>query len=323
MRTTVLGATGGIGRAITLELAARGHDVTAASRSIAGARLPSGVRAVPTDLRDRASTAAAVADADVVVMAAQVPYSRWAGELGALVDAAVDAAADAGARLVMVDNLYAYGSPGPPISESTPEAATTRKGALRREIGERLLAAHANGRVSVTIGRFPDYFGPDGSNSVVHQLGVARVVAGKRPQAFVAADQPHSFAYLPDAARGFAALAERPDADGSVWVIPATPAVTQRELLTALAELAGVAPRVSTITPAMLRLAGLFDAELREAREVIAQFDRPYTVDASAFERAFGPIAITPLRDALAATLTAANEAGAGVGQPLVSSPTS
>lgn len=37
MRITVLGATGGIGRAVTLELAARGHDVTAASRSIATA----------------------------------------------------------------------------------------------------------------------------------------------------------------------------------------------------------------------------------------------------------------------------------------------
>jgi hypothetical protein len=82
-------------------------------------------------------------------MAAQVPYPRWATELVPLVDAALDAAEVAGARLVMVDNLYAYGSPGVPMRETTPEAATSRKGALRRDIGERLLAAHRAGRVRV------------------------------------------------------------------------------------------------------------------------------------------------------------------------------
>ncbi len=317
MRITVFGATGGIGRAITLELAARGHDVTAASRSVASASLPATVRPLPTGLHNRASAEAAARGADVVVMAAQVPYSHWAREFGPLVDAAVDAAASAGARLVMVDNLYAYGSPGTPISGSTPEAATTRKGLLRRDVGRRLLAAHAAGRTTVSIGRFPDYYGPDAANSLVNQLGVQRVVRGKAPQAFIAADQPHSFSYLPDAARAFAILAERPEADGRVWILPCAPALTQRELLGQLAELAGLPAKVRTITPAMLRLAGVFNTELREAREVIAQFDRPYLVDSSEFERAFGHFEVTAHRDALAATLAAARgdavEPSAGV----------
>ncbi|MDQ3403506.1 MAG: NAD(P)H-binding protein [Actinomycetota bacterium] len=306
MRTTVFGATGGAGRAITLELATRGHEVTAASRSIASVTLPANVRAVPTDLRDPASAAAAARGADVIVMAAQVPYSQWAAEFRPLVDAAVDAAATAGARLVMVDNLYAYGSPATPISESTPEAATTRKGVLRRDVGQRLLAANAAGPTAVSIGRFPDYYGPDAANSLVNQLGVGRVVRGKAPQAFIDANHPHSFSYLPDAARAFATLVERPEADGRVWILPCAPAVTQRQLLGQLAELAGLPPKVRTITPTMLRLAGVFNPELREAREVIAQFDRPYLVDSTQFERAFGHFEVTPHRDALTATLAAA-----------------
>jgi nucleoside-diphosphate-sugar epimerase len=308
VNVTVLGATGGIGRAIVTELAHRGHTVTAASRSVADAAWPAGVRALPTDLRDPAAAEAACAGADVVVMAAQVPYSGWHTELSPLVDAAVDAAAAAGARLVMVDNLYGYGFPDRPITEDSPLAATTRKGRLRAELGRRLLAAHASGRVRVTIGRFADYYGPGGENSLVYQVGVKPAVAGKTSRVFIAGDQPHTFHYLPDAARGFATLVEHPEADGRIWILPAAPAVTQRELYEQLGEVLGRQLKVGRITPLMLRMIGLVDRELKEAREVVGQFDRPYVTDASTFETTFGPVQLTDHRDALAATVAWARE---------------
>lgn len=300
---TVLGATGGAGRAIVRELAARGHHVRAAARSVEAAGWPDGVHPVPTDLLDPVAAGAACAGADVVVMAAQVPYAAWPTTLPRMVDAAVDAAAGAGARLVMVDNLYMYGSPGTPISEATPEAATTAKGRLRRQLGERLLAAHRDGRLPVSIGRFSDYYGPGGENSLLYQLGIARALAGTAPRAFVDPDQPHTFHYLPDAARGFATLVERPDADGRAWILPAAPAVTQRQLLTMVSEVVGRPPKLSRVSPLMLRLAGLVVAQLREAREVIEQFDRPYTIDATAFETELGPVATTPHTEAVAETV--------------------
>lgn len=303
MNITVFGATGGIGRAVVHELAARGHRVTGASRTITPADVPTGAVALPTDLRDPVAARAAVEGAEVVVMAAQIPYSGWATELFPLVDAALDATAAVGARFIMVDNLYAYGSPGTPLSETTPEAATTRKGRLRRDLGRHLLAAHASGRVRVSIGRFSDYYGPDGTNSVLYALGVKRVLAGKAPQAYIAADQPHTFHYLPDAARGFATLVEHPEADGQIWILPAAEPITQHDLLSKLADAAGLGKKVGRITPAMLWLIGLINRDLKEAREVIDQFDRPYTVDASAFEAAFGPIERTDHHDAVAQTL--------------------
>jgi nucleoside-diphosphate-sugar epimerase len=309
MKVTVLGATGGIGRATVSELASRGHAVTAASRTISAADVPPDVTAVPTDLLDPIAAAAACAGADVVVMAASVPYSGWHTRLGALVDAATDAAAAAGARLVMVDNLYMYGSPGTPISEQTPEAATSRKGAIRREIGRRLLAAHQEGRVRVAIGRLSDYYGPHGENSAVSQVGILPAIRGKHPRAYLDADQPHTFHFLPDAGRCFATLAERPEADGRPWILPAAPPVTQRELYTTLGRVLERELRIGRITPAMLWLAGRFDRELREAGEVTDQFDRPYTTDATAFQAAFGPVRITPHDEALQATVAAVRQA--------------
>jgi nucleoside-diphosphate-sugar epimerase len=303
MRITVLGATGGIGKAIVAELAARGHAVTAASRSITTGVVPAGVRALPTDLRDRTQARAACADAEVVVMAAQVPYAAWVTELVPLVDAAMDAAEQAGARLVMVDNLYAYGSPGTPLTAGTPEAAGSRKGALRREVGERLLAAHREGRVRVTIGRFSDYYGPGGEHSLVYQVMVRPALAGKTVRTYIDADQPHTFHYLPDAARGFATLVERPEADGQVWVLPAAPALTQRQLIALLEDTLGERVRRGHISRRLLRLLGVFNAQLREAHELTGQWDRPYVTDGSAFEVAFGPIETTPHDRALAETV--------------------
>jgi nucleoside-diphosphate-sugar epimerase len=308
MNVTVLGATGGIGRAIVHELTARGHAVTAASRSAAATTWPTGVRAVTTDLRDRSAARGACQGADVVVMAAQVPYSGWLTELTPLVDAAVDAAEHAGARLVMVDNLYGYGFPDGPITEDSPLAATTRKGRLRAALGERLLAVHASGRVSVTIGRFADYYGAGGENSLVYQVGVKPAVAGRTARVFIDGDQPHTFHHLPDAARGFAMLVEHPEADGRIWILPAAPAVTQRELYSLLGEVLGHELKIGRITPGMLRMIGLVNRELKEALEVVGQFDRPYVTDASAFEAAFGPIEVTDHRAALAATVAWARE---------------
>jgi uncharacterized protein YbjT (DUF2867 family) len=120
MNVTVLGATGGIGAAITRELATRGHLVTAASRSVHHDRVPAGVRPLATDLTDPASAARAAAGADVVVMAAQVPYPAWATHLLPLFDRALDATAEVGARLVAVDNLYAYGTGASSVSGCSP-----------------------------------------------------------------------------------------------------------------------------------------------------------------------------------------------------------
>src|SRR5690554_639138 len=117
MNVTVLGATGGIGLAITSELAARGHRVTAVSRSITAADVPVGVRTRRADLNDVTSARQVCADADVVVMAANLPYRDWTTRLVGFVAGALDAAAAADARFVMVDNLYSYGAPDGPITD--------------------------------------------------------------------------------------------------------------------------------------------------------------------------------------------------------------
>ncbi|MCS7483536.1 NAD(P)-dependent oxidoreductase [Umezawaea endophytica] len=65
-RITVLGGTGYAGSAIVAEAAARGHEVTAFSRSLPAERVP-GVNYVEGDATDEAALSSVVSGADVVV----------------------------------------------------------------------------------------------------------------------------------------------------------------------------------------------------------------------------------------------------------------
>ncbi|GGI09068.1 NAD-dependent epimerase/dehydratase family protein [Egicoccus halophilus] len=309
MRVTILGATGGIGRTLVDELLTRGHEVTAVSRSVTASDVPPGTRVRAADLTDAAAARGACAGAEVVVMAANLPYADWHAHLLPTVGNALDAAVATDARFVMVDNLYAYGAPAAPITDRSPEAGPSRKAAVRRRVAALLLAAHDAGRTGVTIGRFSDYYGPHGQHSLLGMLMIDPVLRGRRPRAFVAADQPHTFAYLPDAAAAFATLVERPEADGRSWILPAAEPITQREVAALVTDAVGVERRLAAVPPAMLWAAGLVDRQLREAREQVPQFDRPYVALGDEFTATFGPHPLTPHPEAVRATVAARRDA--------------
>ncbi|MDG4783104.1 NAD(P)H-binding protein [Micromonospora sp. WMMD961] len=76
-RITVLGGTGYAGSAIVAEAAARGHEVTAFSRSVPADRVP-GVAYVRGDVTDEAALSSVISGADVVV-GALAPRGSLAG----------------------------------------------------------------------------------------------------------------------------------------------------------------------------------------------------------------------------------------------------
>ena len=104
----VLGASGGAGNAIARALVTADLPVRAVNRSGA-ADLPDSVERLAADIGSPEALAAAVRGAAVVYMAAQPAYHRWAQEFPAMLGRVVAATAAAEAKLVMVDNLYAYG----------------------------------------------------------------------------------------------------------------------------------------------------------------------------------------------------------------------
>jgi nucleoside-diphosphate-sugar epimerase len=298
----VFGAAGAIGGAVVTELVRSGRAVRAVSR---GGQAPDGAQGAAADAADPAQAARAAAGASVLYHCASPPYTRWPELFPALTRSILGAAESSGAKLVFADNLYAYGPAAGPLREDLPAVARGRKGKIRVVMAAQLLAAHRNGQARVVIGRASDYYGPRGTGSTAGQTVFGRVLAGNKPQWTGRLDQPHTFHYLPDIARGLLVLADRREADGHVWHLPAAPPLTAQQFFDMIATAAGqpVPVRASIASPALLAVAGIFSPLLREMRETTYQFRAPFVIDASKFDAALGPLEPTPHRDAIQQTV--------------------
>jgi nucleoside-diphosphate-sugar epimerase len=298
----VFGATGAIGGAVVTELVRAGSHVRAVSRS---GHAPDGAQGVVADASDRAQAARAAAGASVIYHCASPPYTRWPELFPELTGSILGAAESSGGKLVFADNLYAYGPVDGPLGEHLPAAARGRKGRTRAEMAAQLLAAHRDGRARVVIGRASDYYGPHGIGSTAGETVFGRILAGKKPQWTGRLDQPHTFHFLPDIARGLLVLAARRDADGQIWHLPAAEPLSARQFFDFIATAVGQPAPVhaSVASPALLAAAGLFSPLLREMRETTYQFHAPFVIDASKFQAAFGRLEPTAHRDAVQQTV--------------------
>jgi nucleoside-diphosphate-sugar epimerase len=297
----VLGAGGGAGSAVVRELLARGARLRAVQRRPIAAR--PGLETAAADLSDPAAARRACEGAAVIYHCVNAPHARWAKELLPLTRAVLDAASAAGARLVVMDNLYMYGVTSSPLAEDTPADSRTRKGRLRAESARLILDAHRAGRCRAVIGRASDFYGAGGANSVAGEWMFRDVLGGKAAGWPASLDQPHSLSYLEDVGRALALLGVREEALGQVWHLPCAAPVTGRQFLEMVFEALGRPPKMSVITPLMVGLAGLFVPFIREMNEMLYQWDRPFVVDDSRFRRAFGPFDVTPHRVAVERTV--------------------
>lgn len=293
----VFGA-GQIGRRLAAELLDRGLRVRLVQR---GAPRPArdGLAWHRADATDAAAAAEAARGAAVVYDCTNpAAYHRWDTLLLPLKRGVREAAARAGARLVVLDNLYMYGRPpsGAPFDEDTPLAPCSRKGELRALLARELLEAHARGDVRATSGRASDFFGPGVGNALLGERFAARVLAGKPLEMGGDPDLPHAYSYAPDVARGLAALGADAAADGRVWHLPVAWTGTTRALVTEVAAALGRAGAVRSAPDWLLRVLGLLDPAIGAAAEMTYQWKVPYVPDDRRFRAAFGVEPTTPER---------------------------
>jgi nucleoside-diphosphate-sugar epimerase len=302
MNRHVVFGTGQVGHPLVTQLVTEGHEVVAVNRDGNG-DFP-GATIVGGDATDPAFTTAICEGAAVVYFCLNaMNYGRWIEEFPPLQRGVLAGAASAGARLVVLDNLYAYGPPnGQRLVETMAANPTSAKSATRAAMTEELLAAHASGQVEVVIGRASDYFGPGAMRSALGETVFATALAGKTAQVMGDPDQPHSYSYTPDVAAALITLGTAAGATGQVWHLPVAEARTTRQVIEAVYGLAGRKPRVIAAGRTMLRGIGLFKPEMREYLHTLYQFSDSWVVDDSKFRAAFGDLA-TPLDEALETTL--------------------
>jgi nucleoside-diphosphate-sugar epimerase len=298
----VVFGTGPVGLAVMDELVSKGKRVRMVNRS-GRADVAEGVEIVGGDAADPTFAREVSVGASVVYFALNPPYDKWPELFPPLQAGVLEGVSSAGAKLVAVENLYMYGTTGGrPITEDLPYAPNTRKGTVRARMSEELIEAHKSGKVRVAVGRASDFFGPRVLTSAAGEQVFGRAVAGKSAQVAGDPDQPHTYTYAPDIGRGLVVLGEREEALGRAWHLPSSETVTTRRFVETIFEEVGKPARVQVAPKILLRAMGLFNPPLRETIEMLYEFEEPFVVDNSAFERTFGMHA-TSLRDAIRETV--------------------
>lgn len=255
-----------------------------ARHSVAG--LPRDVDLVQADLTDAAAVGRALAGAAVVYHAASAPYHRWPELLPPLMRSVLDGAAATNARIVYADNLYAYGPVDKSQTEDLESRAAGPNGRVRATLADELMRAHAEGKVRATIGRASDYYGPRGRQSTAGERLFVPALAGKSTQVLGDPDQPHTFTYLGDFARGLVTLGTHDQALGGVWHLPSAETLSTRAFINLVFEVAGQQPKLRVLPASLLTVLALFSPTLRAVREQRYQREAPWIVDHSKFAQA-------------------------------------
>ncbi|MCP2203363.1 Nucleoside-diphosphate-sugar epimerase [Lentzea flava] len=295
---------GATATAAALLLAESGDQVRMVSRTGGGPEHPQITR-IALDAGDATALTEVATGATTIINAAMPAYHTWPQTVPPLFGAILSAAERVGATYVMLGNLYGYGPVDGPLTEDHPLAATGPKGEVRARMWLEAKAAHDAGRVRAAEVRAGQFIGPD-AFSIFNAMVVPKVLAGLPALVPAALDTPHSFTSIDDAARALTTVAHDDRALGQAWHAPVVTS-SVRAMATRLAELAEApTPRLMEMTDRELTLLGATAPLWDELWETHHMSHRPFIVDASRIESAFG-LTATPLDDVLTATLHRAN----------------
>jgi nucleoside-diphosphate-sugar epimerase len=298
---TILGAGGPIGNELAKILVANKTPFRLVSRS---ARPVARAELIAADISDRDEAIRAVAGSSLVYLLVGLKYDIrvWSELWPRIMANVIEACKRAQARLLFFDNVYMYGRVDGPMTEATPYAPCSKKGEIRARIATELMNEVKAGNLTAVIARSADFYGPDTRNGVPNVLVFEALAKGSTPSWLVNAEAPHSFTFIPDAARGVAMLAGCESAWNQVWHLPTAPnPPTGREFITMAAAEFGVAPKCRVLSRPVLRVVGWINPQVRESYEMLYQSDSPYLFDSSKFAREFG-FAGTPYPESIRIT---------------------
>jgi nucleoside-diphosphate-sugar epimerase len=300
----VLGARGRLGIVVAQAALAAGHSVIAVTRD---GRLPeslAGATARKADALKQDELIAATQGADVIFNALNPLYPDWKAMCPVLAENVVAAAKANGAHHLFAGNVYNYGHEIPPLAgPETPVHGSTRKGAIRIAMEERFERAARQEGVATTGLRAGDFFGGPGRGSWF-DLIIAAPLAKHKYVWPGRADIPHAFAYLPDLARAFVALAERHgELEGYTLFTFAGHTLTGEQIGRHLEVATGKRLRRASFSWLGLRAIGLFRPFMREVIELSYLWFTPHALDGSKFETFVGGFEPTPASRAIADTV--------------------
>ncbi|RST88299.1 NAD-dependent epimerase/dehydratase family protein [Aquibium carbonis] len=301
MKTIViLGAAGRIGDAASRAFVSAGWRVKGLARGRKGAELPIDVEWLKVDATDRGRLIEACSGADVVLNALNPEYTEWEQKVLPMAENVIAACEATGATQLLPGNVYNFGhGVRLGMAEDMPDAPSTPKARIRIAMEDLFRQRAQQAGVQTLVLRAGDFYGGRKPGSWLDLLILSKlkkdIFTWPGPM-----DAPHAFAYLPDLARGFVALADRrQDLAPFDRFHFAGHTLSGSEMLAATEKALGHGLQRRGVPWALFRAGGLFMPMLREIATMSYLWQTPHSLDGRKFATVVGPLPSTSPVDAI------------------------
>ncbi|WP_270994595.1 SDR family NAD(P)-dependent oxidoreductase [Listeria seeligeri] len=304
----VLGASGGIGYALVLELVNRGVEVVAFARRKerlnALYQHESMVTIFSGDALVEKDVIEAADGVDVIFHAVSFPYQDWKEKHPLCIEIIVRAAEIYQTKIALADNIYAYGKQSKvEVKENASKEPFTKKGKIRLAMENRLKRSD----IPYLIVHMPDLYGPNAENTMIHET-LKNVVLNKTASFVGDIKVAREFIFTMDGAKAMVELALRDDTYNQNWNIPSAHPITGEEIIEILRKETGYKKSIRTVSKTMIWFAGLFQPFMREMVEMMYLTEDPVILSGEKYEEEIGTIPKTPYKEGIKETLNWMNE---------------
>ncbi|MEO6300050.1 MAG: NAD-dependent epimerase/dehydratase family protein [Paracoccaceae bacterium] len=247
--------------------------------------------------------AKAAQGADVIFNGLNPPnYHDWANIIPAITRDVIAAGLASGATVLQPGTVYVYGSQPGPWNADTPQKPASRKGGIRVQMEADFRAATKQG-LRVIILRAGDFIDPEAPRSLWNMISLKYAGFG-RIISLANRDTKRAYAYLPDLARAFVALAER---RAELPVFADIPFVgytlTMQEVADTLERLTGRRMKLMGYPWWLMRLTAPLWEMARELVEMRYLWRTSHGIDPQPLAKLLPDFHVTPLDDVLRAEL--------------------
>ncbi|WDF02449.1 SDR family NAD(P)-dependent oxidoreductase [Shouchella hunanensis] len=272
-QVTVLGATGGVGYALTKELLSRGMEVVAFARTKSKLTAMFGgnkkVQLISGDVLKETDLLAAVRGSDAVYHAVNFPYQQWEEKQMVCLNRLIAHAENTNMSLILADNIYAYGDKDSYVAETSKKEPSTKKGTIRLQMEQQLLES----TTPALIVHLPDLYGPYAVNTLLHET-LRNAVVGKKANYIGCPTIKREFLYTLDAAKAIVDLSFQNRVYNQVWNVSGV-TIRGEDLLQLIRKETRTTKGFRVVKKRMIRLLGILSPQMRELVEMMYLTERP------------------------------------------------
>ncbi|MDR6806557.1 nucleoside-diphosphate-sugar epimerase [Dyadobacter sp. BE34] len=298
---TILGANGQIAEELARDLKRKyTSDIRLVSRN--PKKVNDSDTLVSANLLDEAQTEQAVKGSTIVYLTVGLPMdtSLWVEQFPRMMQNVIRACQKHRAKLVFFDNTYMYPQNDQPLTELSPFAPFGKKGEVRKQIAEMLLAAMEASQIEAVICRAPEFYGPDKTQSLTNTFIFERIQQNKALRVPLKDDTLRTLIWTPDASRAMALIGNTPNAYQQTWHLPCDDnRLTYKQLIQLASDIYQKEFSYTVIRRWVFIIGGLFNKQLKEVQELLPRYQHDNLFSSQKFKARFPDFTVTSHRDGI------------------------